>query len=860
MPIVELSMVVGAIVEVVVDAGLEQAEKSATIARVLKRLNYDPEAKPTDFDTAYVFALAEYGITRPKEVVQLFSHDFVRREFRRAFETGRSELAFMAVENLLSWSELNQHFRELDISAEPQLREFTQVFQQVVDRTRTVTETRVENKIDQLATSNTQLLAGQQALSLDLQNVVVSIERLPAALVDAQVVQDSVLQADLDRAAKLIDDGKFRTAITLLEVLFDATKDRALPARTRASLLTNLGAAYYYNLEEAKAAAQFEAAFAFDPGNPVVHAQAAFAALLRGEYKDAERKARQVLSTHPEQSMALTVLLQSSARQGKFGDVDEATLEAARHHQDSRRALALILAEQGRCEEAEKLYRQNLESPQTQPQDMLLLTQLIIVMTQRRSLHDFHLPWRLPTDVRRRLEEAEQLATQAIELFAEAENPARYFESRVVRAAVRGIVGRDADAIADCRSVLVREPEHLGALINGGLSALRLREYPEATRLLELARTRDSHESVIVPLAVGYLHAQRFDDVIALIEPLIRPQDYTEQSDGRLQLLAEALMAKGFSERVETLAASVNDSDGDSVRKLEVLASIRLIQKREGDALTLLEDAYQGAGEDIKDRIGIELADLLYQTHQWCRSVALYETLVDPEADTEPTRRFLIALFNCGELGPAYALARSLRRGGQALRVVSEIEALVAENIGELNVARELYEQLAHLEPQNAQHILRAAMIDVRTGHIANAADTAMRASARFSEDGEALIGMAQILATAHRPAADVLELAYRARRAARGEAAVHLAYVGLFLRLENARDVLESSQIGVGTAVRLDREGEQRWVLIIDDEWVDKGRGEVRPDDSLAIRLMGRGQGDVIELPQGPFESVDYV
>jgi len=105
-----------------------------------------------------------------------------------------------------------------------------------------------------------------------------------------------------------------------------------------------------------------------------------------------------------------------------------------------------------------------------------------------------------------------------------------------------------------------------------------------------------------------------------------------------------------------------------------------------------------------------------------------------------------------------------------------------------------------------------------------------------------------------------VLPLAYRARRLAFGDPDVHLAYLHLFLRREDAdRESLEPAAIGADCTVQLKRNNETRRFTILGEESVDGDRGELRIDDSLARKLLGKRKGDLVRVKDTPLEQVEY-
>ena len=135
------------------------------------------------------------------------------------------------------------------------------------------------------------------------------------------------------------------------------------------------------------------------------------------------------------------------------------------------------------------------------------------------------------------------------------------------------------------------------------------------------------------------------------------------------------------------------------------MASIRKAQKRFEEAKDYLRRALAQGGKH--GPIALTLANLHLQTGEPREAVPLYEATVDPSVDCPPTRDYLISLLNAGYWEKAHTLAQALRRNGPAIPVVSAVEARVAEYVGDLDRAHQLYSQLSELEPENAEASLQ---------------------------------------------------------------------------------------------------------------------------------------------------------
>ncbi len=162
-----------------------------------------------------------------------------------------------------------------------------------------------------------------------------------------------------------------------------------------------------------EAARHIERALEMDPGNPKALANSALGKLILREHEEAMRQALQALRIQPDQETALSVLIHALASLGRFDALGDDVRIRAEQYSGGRRALAMFCAASGDNEKAERLFRQNIESGACSPQDQALLAQLLAGATQEKLRWLQLPPWRIPEQDRRRLREAEKLATDA---------------------------------------------------------------------------------------------------------------------------------------------------------------------------------------------------------------------------------------------------------------------------------------------------------------------------------------------------------------------------------------------------------------------------------------------------------------
>ena len=283
MPLIELSMITGAIVEMVVESGWDKVRKHQAVQQVLRKLGIDFGPPSADFRTVYVYTLALFGLGRPQPVIELFNQTRIYELVQRAFETGDLSLVEKEARELIDWPVLEKVVDGLDVSPEPLIREFINCFDDAVDRVRTAVEIRCERKIGQLI-SVQELLPQQIAQQLSPQFEEIKALLLQnSSLEDTQsekLSQERTYDVQIDQARDLIQEDRAGAAQSLLKKLEVEFQDRDISAGLRFRLLTNLGASFLVLGEDAQAVPYFERALDYAPDDPKAVSNVALAALI----------------------------------------------------------------------------------------------------------------------------------------------------------------------------------------------------------------------------------------------------------------------------------------------------------------------------------------------------------------------------------------------------------------------------------------------------------------------------------------------------------------------------------------------------------------------------------------------------
>lgn len=674
-------------------------------------------------------------------------------------------------------------------------------------------------------------------------------------------VRELVLHTKIDHARDLINAGKTKTARVLLEELRVDAVGQGASDKLLFRIVSNLAACALNEGDVATANEKFSEALQLQPESPKAISNAAIGAALSGDHGRATDLSNEALERDPRDVDAMTVRLLVLQRAARLADLDALVDENAwiRQSPQCLGMLGQLRLEQGRWEEAESLLRDALRLGSDNPHVHQALATTIYVSVQRAINEDppLHNDG-IPKDTLFRLEEAERQISIAVDHFSVYEDRSDYYDALASRAGLRSLVGRDEDALRDCETVLVEDPDHPIALHNKALLLLRMEGEDEAIDILERLRGAAADTRTAIYLSIAHFSKEDFDDAISTLEPIWNASNPSKEQLDIADVLVRSHACAGHDEAVEELSGIIRERWPGDPEALWVLGRARREQGRFDEAVDLMREALANADGNLWKRLALELAETLFATARYAEAVELFERTVDPTSNTPAARRYLVSLCNAGLYSDALRMARALRGGGPPIPKISEVEAAVLEYTGDLERALEIHMELSRIEPDVVWHRIRAVVACIRRGDTTRARSILEDVSFDdIKDDADALVEVAR--ARMNLDVEDVLPLAYRARKLDFRNPDTHITYLTVFLNREKSEEpLLEVDQVDIGCAVHLKHNGETEVILIVDDD-LPLERNEVRPDDDRATRLLGRRKGDSVTWKKGAYEELTY-
>lgn len=141
------------LIDAITGLAKDELKRNERVIKLLKQFNLDPEHPPSEFTGVYRYALVEYGVGKPRAILQLFRLEIIQKAFRQAFDVDNPNIVIAQIEEVLEpdeWNILEEAIAEEEIDVIVELAEFSAVFIKIVELSRTPAEVRRDRNITEL--------------------------------------------------------------------------------------------------------------------------------------------------------------------------------------------------------------------------------------------------------------------------------------------------------------------------------------------------------------------------------------------------------------------------------------------------------------------------------------------------------------------------------------------------------------------------------------------------------------------------------------------------------------------------------------------------------------------------------------
>ena len=647
--------------------------------------------------------------------------------------------------------------------------------------------------------------------------------------------EDSSVNMELDQIVKLVKKRDGRGALILLEDLAPKVSRQGVSDLSRLRFYVNKAAAHLALSDFDQARHELDVAHGIDPRHPKVLLNLAQVCFVSKEYDAVLGHVGQMLQDNPADADANAFRLAALAGSGRDGEVEEILAESPNFLQTGQCQflLAQVRLDQGRYAEAEKHLRRLGDFDDAESPDAMELLARTIALDTQQQLLSLRVPAHLiPPELRRRLQESEEISSKAIAAFEKAGATTGLGVAFANRSVTRILLGNDKEARSDCEQALGRDPSLDQVRANLGRLHMVAGNFREAIDAFRSVRDSDTAAAIHPLLAMAHLKG---DQPAAALLEINKCVERGSTAVAVLEIKLMACEACGDNPGVkETLDSISKHSDRYESQRVTARHKARIEELSE--AISIVEKLSAEQPTVIENKL--LLADWLFRASRFADSARAYESIpVRPGASRE-SDRCLIALYNSVQLKRALAWAKTARGSGPALECATEIEARLQEQLGQLDEALGLRRLLldAGIRPEHQR--LAIAGIFLRQGKPSEASSAVLEIEApELLDDIEDLEEAARLSCALNLPSA--IEIAYEYLQKAMDDPDGHLLYISAFLKRDR-EDRFEVSEVAVDCSVTYACGGQSRTITIHRGK-TDVGRDRFSADHDLAKAILGK-------------------
>ena len=125
----------------------DKLQRNETVIKILQQFNLAPDHPPGDFGGVYVYTLVEYGVGKPKCLLEFFRQEDIKQAFRNAFAHNNPSILLGEVQVFLDAYALGDEIKALELDVMREVAAFATIFIEVTKRTRTSAEVLASNEL-----------------------------------------------------------------------------------------------------------------------------------------------------------------------------------------------------------------------------------------------------------------------------------------------------------------------------------------------------------------------------------------------------------------------------------------------------------------------------------------------------------------------------------------------------------------------------------------------------------------------------------------------------------------------------------------------------------------------------------------
>lgn len=657
---------------------------------------------------------------------------------------------------------------------------------------------------------------------------------------------DPGVVASLDFVRDRLREGRTRDAREMLEKLGEPANLKDSFSRFR--WCTNLAAIEMIEGNDEAAATLYLQAYTHAPDNEKALANRTYAYLIRKNYAVALAMCDEGLAAFPRSLFLWALRLNINHALGE-ADPEAGLPPDIVDTSDVLFARASVKGKQGLHEESVELFRTCLEKDAASLEarraylasalGWCALDGMRAFMGQISDVQRSHLA--------RALGYMERLETTLPEI--QADSASTELANNATSALM--VLGEVERARSLTRQMLVRHPDL------EGLIRIRLRELYDLDDMDGLKALTDERLERLPPsILAGLVEASANSGDVDWNARVLEVAERRTAEDEKLRQFAplrfHALWIAG--RRPEALEAAVAYARNHPDHLMgQMIAAQMLDRSDRHDEAVAIANASRARLDDVSDSLEVlHVADLHWHLKMPREAASLFERLVKVPGDNELTWKLLASLVNSDQRRKATRLLETLAPTVRALPKFRRIEINVARRMGNWWLLRDLLKIEVDAHPSSADAAAQYAGALFRTGD-REAFEAFLRTDPQFEDAGlDAEVEFAKYQVNAGLLNLAALRLYKKFRNAPTSSEAAG-ALLGQILTMPRERVVAHPTMVASGTAAHVQGANEGWWIAIDDVDRLPGGWPElVAPDSPVALALIGRSPGDVVELRRG--------
>jgi len=679
-------------------------------------------------------------------------------------------------------------------------------------------------------------------------------------LLEAGAIGKDHLDVRINDGKKILEKGKIRTSSEFYKSLLNEvislpnTKQRHL-----FRIYTNLAVCEMELGMEEQAAEHFELAYKAMPTDKKAIVNMAIAMHLKGKPRDGIPYVNKVIQNDSKDLHALSVRIELLCDLCEYQQALDAFLMKEKGEFDpnlmqkaqANYLVGLIFLRMEDFEKAEKYSKRAFELDSKIPDYYIQAGLSMLVPLQKDKKFD----WQLTQVDKNKLNEAESLFTHALEIMSSWEFNHKLETTLLNRSVARALQGNFGEAVQDCNDILSRNSKSKAAYRNKAITEYSANNIEEAINSFYKALKLGEDPKDIVPRIV-YCYftygTEKIKDAIELIKKYIPDNEPNERTLKFHLLLASCYVRIKEFDKPRKIFDRLEKKFGIQIDILLSIHELNTAEEKFDEAEENLLSALRIVTDFKKSIVKLKIADFYYQTQAWDKAIPFLEQIINIENVNDILKKYLTCLYYSSNKTTGYEkclnICHEIRINQGVIPFITEMEAVIEEEKGNLDIAEKLYSQLGEIESDKYVHRLRLGLIKFRKGEHESALMLLGEVANSTCDDPKALMMIAEVYSFMKRNK-DAIKIGYRAYKLSPNDPQINLEYVHIFLLSDNDLAFLNPVISDKDTVITVKIDGQKKEYILVDNNEAKLIQNEIDIKSDYGRSLSERKKGEKFSL-----------